>query len=175
MTQLVALAVGFGLVGLVAFGGGQAALPLVERLTVASRHWLSPADFTTAVGLAYVTPGPVLILATFVGYRVAGLPGAAVATVAVFAAPVMLAAGAAGVVARLSGSRWFAIFGRYAGAAAIGLLGVTLVSLAQPLTAVNPTLLLGSAAVGVAAWRGVSPIVLILLAATAGALTSLLS
>ncbi len=174
MSELLALAGGFLLVGLVAFGGGQAALPLVERLAVAQQHWLSPATFGTAVGLAYATPGPVLILATFVGYRVAGLSGAAVATTAVFAAPVVLAAGAASVVTRLSGSAWFAVFGRYAGAAAIGLLGVVLLSLARPLVAVSPVLLVGAAAIGVAAWRGVAPVALLILGVTAGAAAMLL-
>lgn len=158
MGDLLALGTGFFVVGLVAFGGGQAALPLVERLAVAQRGWVGPADFATGVGLAYATPGPVLILATFVGYRVAGVSGAAVATVAVFTAPVVLAAGAASVVARLSNAAWFTTFGRYAGAAAIGLLAATLVSLARPVAHAHVSLFLAVAVVATAAWRGVSPL-----------------
>jgi chromate transporter len=168
--ELISLAAGFFVVGLVAFGGGQAALPLVERITVAQYGWVSPADFATGVGLAYATPGPVLILATFVGYRVGGIAGAATATVAVFAAPVVLAAGAASLVARLSGAAWFRTFGRYAGAAAVGLLVVTLASLARPVVGVHPALLLAAAAVAAAAWRGVSPLVLLAVAVAGGAL-----
>lgn len=169
MTDLVSLAIGFFLVGLVAFGGGQAALPLVERISVAQHGWVSPSAFATGVGLAYATPGPVLILATFVGYRVAGLPGALAATVAVFTAPVILAAGAASVVARLSQARWFRTFGRYAGAAAVGLLAVTLVSLGRPVASIHPGLLVASAVIAAAAWRGVPPLVLLLGAVVAGA------
>src|SRR5215208_5622493 len=112
----------FLLVGALAFGGGQAALPLVERLAVADTGWLSPAAFSVAVGLSYVTPGPVLILAAFIGYHVAALPGALAATAAVFAVPVALAGFAAQLVDKLQG-RWFGAFGRFAAAAAIGLLG----------------------------------------------------
>jgi chromate transporter len=108
-------------VGGLAFGGGQAALPLVERLAVADTGWLTPAQFAAGVGLSYATPGPVLILAAFIGYHVAAVPGAVAATAAVFAAPVILAGFAAGLVAKLRDARWFQAFGRFAAAAAIGL------------------------------------------------------
>jgi len=58
----------FLIIGALAFGGGQAALPLVERPAVADTGWLTPAQFATGVGLSYATPGPVLILAVFIGY-----------------------------------------------------------------------------------------------------------
>jgi chromate transporter len=50
----------FLVIGALAFGGGQAALPLVERLAVADTGWLTPAQFAAGVGLSYATPGPVL-------------------------------------------------------------------------------------------------------------------
>lgn len=164
------LALRFLLVGALAFGGGQAALPLVERLTVHQTGWLAPPDFALAVGLAYATPGPVLILASFVGYRVAGIPGGLVATLAVFAIPVTLSAATAGLVARLSKSPRFRGFGRFASAAAIGLLGVTVLTLARPVADVHPLLLAASAAVVVAALRGVSPIFLLVACTTGGGL-----
>src|SRR3954463_6715399 len=123
MLELVAR---FLIIGALAFGGGQAALPLVERLAVADTGWLTPAQFATGVSLSYATPGPVLILAAFIGYHVAALPGALAATAAVFAVPVALAGFAAQLVDKLQGRRWFGAFGRFAAAAAIGLLGVTL-------------------------------------------------
>ena len=170
MAELPELAWRFLLVGALAFGGGQAALPLVERITVHQTGWLSPTGFSTGVALAYATPGPVLILGSFVGYRVAGVPGALVATVCAFAIPVLLAAAAASVVSRLSGSARLRAFGRHATAAAIGLLGVTLVALAHPLLDRNPLLLLGSVAVFAAAFRGAPPVALLVVAAAAGAL-----
>lgn len=85
----------FLLISLLAFGGGQAALPLVERLAVGEAGWVNSQDFAAAVACGYVTPGPVLITATFIGYRAAGLSGAISATVGVFLMPWLLAAAAA--------------------------------------------------------------------------------
>ena len=149
------------IIGTLAFGGGQAALPLVERLAVAETGWLTPAQFAAGVGLSYATPGPVLILAAFVGYHVAGVAGALAATTAVFAVPVALAGFAANVVAWLKDARWFQAFGQFAAAAAIGLLGVTLLALARPIVEIHVALLAGAAAVLVAALRGVHPLILI--------------
>jgi chromate transporter len=164
----------FLVVGTLAFGGGQAALPLVERLAVADTGWLTPAQFAAGIGLSYATPGPVLIMAAFIGYHVAAIPGALAATVAVFAVPVILAGAAAQLVGRLEGARWFQAFGQFAAAGAVGLLGVTLLALALPLTDVHPTLLLGSAVVFVAERKSIHPILLIIGAALLGAGSSFL-
>ena len=85
----------FVLISLLAFGGGGAALPLVERLAVSEAGWISSQDFAVAVACGCVTPGPVLITATFIGYRAAGLSGALSATVGVFLIPWLLATAAA--------------------------------------------------------------------------------
>lgn len=163
----------FLLVGALAFGGGQAALPLVERLAVADTAWLTPAQFATGVGLSYATPGPVLILAAFIGYYVAAVPGALAATIAVFAVPVVLAGMAAQLVSRLKDAPWFQAFGRFAAAAAIGLLGVTLIALVRPISEIHPALLLGAVAVFAAELRGLHPIMLIAAATLIGAAATL--
>src|SRR6476646_6627161 len=121
MLELIAR---FLIIGTLAFGGGQAALPLVERLAVADTGWLTPAQFATGVGLSYATPGPVLILAAFIGYYVAAIPGALVATAAIFALPVVFAGFAAQLVHHHKDSGLLQAFGRFAAAAAVGLLGI---------------------------------------------------
>ena len=121
----------FALISLLAFGGGKAALPLIERLCVAQMQWISPATFAAAVGFGYLAPGPVLITATFIGYQVAGLPGALSATLGIFLLPVLLAAGAAHWVNRLSQSRWLRAFGESATPAVVGLLFATSWSLGR--------------------------------------------
>lgn len=69
-------------VDLFAFGGGYASLPLLLHEVVEVRHWLDPATFMDGIALGQVTPGPIVITATFVGRLVAGISGALVATVA---------------------------------------------------------------------------------------------
>lgn len=71
----------FAQVGLFSFGGGMAAMPLIQSQVVDLHHWLTLTEFTDLVTIAEMTPGPIAVnAATFVGIRVAGLPGALVAT-----------------------------------------------------------------------------------------------
>lgn len=68
-------------IGLFSFGGGYAALPLIQTQVVAVRQWLSLSEFFDLVTLSQMTPGPIAInAATFVGIRTAGPLGAAAAT-----------------------------------------------------------------------------------------------
>ncbi|MBM4081933.1 MAG: chromate efflux transporter, partial [Planctomycetes bacterium] len=71
-------------VDLFAFGGGFASLPLMLHEVVEVRGWLDPKTFMDGIALGQATPGPIVITATFVGYRVHSLAGATVATVGVF-------------------------------------------------------------------------------------------
>jgi chromate transporter len=84
MNILYELAYSFLKVGFFGFGGGFAMIPLMHSVAVYRHAWLSSAQFGVAVSLGQVTPGPVAISATFIGYKVAGLPGALLATIAVF-------------------------------------------------------------------------------------------
>lgn len=153
---------------LVAFGGGQAALPLVERLSVAETGWLTPAAFAAAVAFGYVTPGPVLITAAFVGYVVAGLPGAAAATVGAFLLPTLLAAGTAAGLQQLAQNRWLRAFGRGAAPAVVGLLGATAWSLGRGAVSAWPLALITLAALVLAARTALNPVWLVLGGAVAG-------
>ena len=68
-------------IGLFSFGGGYAAMPLIQHQVVELRGWLTMTQFSDIVTISQMTPGPIAInSATFVGIRVAGLPGAVVAT-----------------------------------------------------------------------------------------------
>ncbi len=68
-------------IGLFSVGGGYAAIPLIQAKAVDGYGWLSISEFTDLVTIAEMTPGPIAInSATFVGIRVAGLPGAIAAT-----------------------------------------------------------------------------------------------
>lgn len=97
-STLVALGLFFLKTGAVVFGSGLAIVPFLRDGVVAQHHWLTGGQFLDAVAMGLITPGPVVITAGFIGYLVAGLPGAIVSTVAIFT-PIYL-----GVVVP---GRWF--------------------------------------------------------------------
>ncbi|MBI3121412.1 MAG: chromate transporter [candidate division NC10 bacterium] len=70
--------------GLLAFGGGFTLIPLIQQEVVGRLGWLSTREFIDGIALGQVTPGPIMITATFVGYRIAGVVGAIASTLAVF-------------------------------------------------------------------------------------------
>lgn len=68
-------------VGLFSFGGGYAAMPLIQGQVVTAHHWLDMTEFTDLITISQMTPGPIAVnSATFVGIKIAGIPGALVAT-----------------------------------------------------------------------------------------------
>lgn len=68
-------------VGLFSIGGGYAAMPLIQSQVVTQHPWLTLQEFTDLITIAEMTPGPIAVnSATFVGIRIAGVPGAIVAT-----------------------------------------------------------------------------------------------
>lgn len=81
MSLLIKLYFIFTQIGLFAFGGGYAVLPLIQRYVVEQEGWLSMMEMTDVVSISQMTPGPIAInSATFVGTKIAGLPGAIIAT-----------------------------------------------------------------------------------------------
>ena len=68
-------------IGAFSFGGGYAAMPLIQAQVVTKYHWLSMTEFTDLITISQMTPGPIAVnSATFVGTKIAGVPGALVAT-----------------------------------------------------------------------------------------------
>lgn len=66
------------------FGGGYAVLPLIQEQVVNTNPWLTASEFSDLVTISQMTPGPIIInCATFVGSKVAGIPGAIIATLGV--------------------------------------------------------------------------------------------
>ena len=66
------------------FGGGYVVIPAMQKIIVDNWHWLSAKEFADAIAMGQVTPGPIFISATFIGYKLAGFWGAFIATIAIF-------------------------------------------------------------------------------------------
>lgn len=70
-------------IGVISFGGGNAIFPILHREVVENLHWITEQDFLNMVSIAETTPGPIgMNLSTFIGFKLAGLLGAVVATLA---------------------------------------------------------------------------------------------
>ena len=80
----------FSGMSLTLFGGGYVFIPMIQKIVVESYRWISVEEFNAAIALGQITPGPILVSATFIGYKVAGVAGALVATVGIFVPPAML-------------------------------------------------------------------------------------
>jgi len=94
-------------IDLFAFGGGFASLPLMLHEVVINRGWLDSKTFMDGIALGQVTPGPIIITATFVGYLVYGLSGALVATIAIFTPSFFMVITVAPFFDRLKNSVYF--------------------------------------------------------------------
>ena len=84
MSELLKIFLTFMKIGAFTFGGGYAMIPLIQKEAVENPKWVTDEDILNVVAIAESTPGPIAInAATFVGYQVAGFPGAVVATLGV--------------------------------------------------------------------------------------------
>lgn len=84
MNTLLKLFTTFFKIGAFTFGGGYAMIPLIQREAVEKNNWVSDDDILEIIAIAESTPGPIAInSATFIGYKVAGISGAAMATLGV--------------------------------------------------------------------------------------------
>ncbi len=83
-STLTKMAVFFAKAGAFVFGSGLAIVPFLHAGVVTENHWLTESQFVDSVAVAMITPGPVVITVGFIGYLVAGFPGATVAALATF-------------------------------------------------------------------------------------------
>jgi chromate transporter len=131
---------------LFAFGGGFASVPLMLHQVVDVRNWMDSKTFMDAIALGQVTPGPIVITATFVGYRVAGLAGAVVGTVAIFSPSFLMILTAVPYFDRLQYALLFRAALRGTLASFVGLLLAVAIQFATAASWTGPSILLGLAA-----------------------------
>ena len=88
--SLLMLALTFASMSLVLFGGGYVFIPIIGSIVVLQYGWVTQQEFTDGIAMGQITPGPILISATFIGFKVAGLSGALLSTIAIFGPPAIL-------------------------------------------------------------------------------------
>ena len=125
---LITLSAIFLRMGSVTFGGGMVMIPLIESEVVNTHHWLTHQEFADATALGQITPGPVLITATFIGYRVAGTLGALVATISIFLPAFLMTIAAGSSLRRFRNNEQVQSFLRGIAPAVVGLLIAAAVS-----------------------------------------------
>jgi chromate transporter len=121
-------------VNLFAFGGGFSSLPLMFQEVVEKQHWMTARTFTDGIALGQVTPGPISITATFIGYHLAGFFGAVVATIAMFTPSLAVLLAAAPHFERIRSSALYARASRGVSAGFVGLLAVMAYRFGQGIT-----------------------------------------
>jgi len=132
MGALAAMALVFVRTGLGAYGGGFAIIPTLQS-AVLGQGWITARQFADAVAIGKLTPGPVLLMATFIGYLLHGPLGALVATLAIFAGPLALVVTVGGWLARVRSRRPIRAALRGLTPAVVGLMTAAALTLGQSL------------------------------------------
>jgi chromate transporter len=162
MSHLPALLGVFGLLSILAVGGGTAILPEMKHLTVTRLGWVTADQFVEIYSLGQMAPGPNMLMVSVIGYRVAGYPGALAALVGFFLPACALTLGASRLWVHFAGSPWREAVQRGLAPVAIGLMAAGVIAIARVATRDAATIALAAAVTVILLWRHVNPALLIL-------------
>jgi chromate transporter len=122
MVSLSQLAAVFLKIGLLGFGGPFSLIAIMQKEVVERRKWLTSEDFTQSVGIGTITPGPIFFAAaTFVGYRLRGVRGAAVCGLSALLPSFFLVVAIAAFYVQVEQNPWVMIISRGIAAGVVGL------------------------------------------------------
>ena len=168
--SLAQIALFFLRVGAVLYGGGYVLLAFLDHGLVQQHAWLTQRQLLDAIAIGQFTPGPVFSTATFIGYLLAGVPGAAVATVGIFLPSFFYVALLAPVLFRLRESAWIAAFLDAVNVCALALMSGVTFRLAVDALRLWPSWVIGAVALAVLLRWKVNPAWIILAGGIAGLL-----
>ena len=117
-------------VGGVTFGGGLSILAFIQDQVVNQYHWITPQEFLDGLAIGQLTPGPIIMVAAYVGYKVAGASGAAVAAAAIFLPSFALMLSIVPVLDKVRRLAWIKAAMKGISPAVIGTIAVVIVQLA---------------------------------------------
>ena len=160
--SLGALGLFFLKVGSILYGSGYVLVAFLEGELVHEYGWLTQQQLLDAIAIGQFTPGPVLSTAAFIGYVLAGIPGAAVSAAAIFAPSFVFVAILNPIVPRLRRSAWMAAFLDAVNVSAVGLMAAVLLRLTTDVVTAWPAAVIALlAAAALLRWRVASAWVVI--------------
>ncbi|MBI5442327.1 MAG: chromate transporter [Deltaproteobacteria bacterium] len=162
--KLVVLTYTFLRLSFLCIGGGFASIPEMQRQVVSLHGWLTAREFVDGFALSQLSPGPAMLISTFVGYRVAGIAGALLATGAMFLPTSLLAWVFVRHWARLRSRPWILAVERALSPLAVGLMAAGVYTLGRSAVTDGRTALLALAAALLVLWRRLPPVAVILAA-----------
>lgn len=121
----------FGLLSIVAFGGGAGVIPDIQRAAVTTYHWVTAKEFLDLFAISRASPGPGSMIAVLVGQKAAGLAGAAVAFIAMFGPSSLAVYGVAHYWNRAARKPWRAVVERALAPVGIGMTFASGLALAR--------------------------------------------
>lgn len=164
------------------FGGGLVIIPLLEFEVVERLHWLTRTEFLNGIAIGQLSPGPVVLTAAFVGFKVAGILGALVASIGIFTPSFLFIMAAAPLLLRLRQNPWVKAFLMGVRPAVLGAIAAAAVPLGQTAILeqssigriVIAILILLAALVALVRWR-IAPWQLVLAGGLIGLMTGLVA
>jgi chromate transporter len=143
--------------GCIVFGSGYVLLVFLHGDLVSATHWLTDQQLLDAVAVGQFTPGPVFTTATFIGYVIAGVPGALLATLGIFLPAFLLVPAIDVVLTQVKSSPWVRAALDGVNVAALGLMAGVTVQLGQAALVDVWTVAIGLAATALAFWGRLNP------------------
>ncbi len=144
----------FLMVGAFSFGGGLTLVAFIQEQVVTQYHWLTHREFIDGLALGQLTPGPILMVAAYVGYKLHGIAGASVAAASIFLPAFVLMLGILPVFERARRLVWTKAAMKGIGPAVIGVLAVSLFQMApHAVPDAFAMLLFAGATAALLAWR----------------------
>ena len=158
-------------VGAFTFGGGLTMLAFMQDQIVNQLHWLSPQQFLDGLALGQLTPGPILMVAAFVGYQVAAVWGALIGAAAIFLPSFILMLSLLPMLERIKKIAWMKAALKGISPVVIGMIAVALIRMLPTAIPDSLTVLLALATLVVLlAWRRIGPLTLMVSGGVVGLL-----
>jgi chromate transporter len=168
MTTLLRLLGVFGLLSVLAVGGGLAVLPEMKKLTVEQYHWVTADQFVDFYSLGQMAPGPNMVMVTLIGYKVAGIAGAIAVLIAFFVPASILTFGANRLWHRFSRWPWRESIRRGLGPVTVGLMIAGVISIGKVAIDVVGTAVLAIVVAALVLTTRINPALMILGSAMIG-------